>query len=320
MATLAGVFGMTHSPFCYMPPERWNEVRASRALRADVPSDDVETNRAKWQRIQAAFGALRARLAAVAPDALVVFGDDQLECFDFTNFPSFAVYVGDGFTGALSTGAMTRVAGHREIAVALLTGLMQRGFDPAFSMEMPKPDRGIGHAFLRPAESLTDLGVPIVPVFVNCYYAPQPTGLRCYQLGRAVREILAELPGRLRIAVVGSGGLWHTPRAQDAHLDETFDRAVLDCAVRGDARGMAAHFDAYAPPPGDRSQDAGARGQGITGMPAPGGPRGGTRETCNWIAAAAAAPDGARAEVVDYVPVYASPIGAAFAHWPPDGR
>ena len=52
---------------------------------------------------------------------------------------------------------------------------MQRGFDPAFCMDMPKPEHGIGHAILRPAESLTDFDTPIVPVLLNCYYAPQPT-------------------------------------------------------------------------------------------------------------------------------------------------
>jgi hypothetical protein len=44
-----------------------------------------------------------------------------------------------------------------------------------------------------------------------------------------------------------------------------------------------------------------------------GGPQGGTRETCNWIAAAAVC-EGSRNTIVDYVPVYASPVGAAFAY------
>jgi aromatic ring-opening dioxygenase catalytic subunit (LigB family) len=315
MARLEGVFGMAHSPFCYMPPERWNEVRASRTLRADVPLDDLETNREKAGRIRAALATLRARLAAARPDAIVVFGDDQLECFDFGNFPAFAVYAGETFEGALASGARARVPGHPALGAALVTGLMRRGFDPAFSLDMPKPERGIGHAFLRPAESLTDLGTPIVPVFLNCYYAPQPTGERCYLLGRAVREIIDAHPGDLRVAVVGSGGLWHTPRATDAHLDEAFDRAMLGYLAAGDARGMARHFDGYTVPAGDRSQPPGRRGPGVTGMPEPGGPRGGTREVCNWIAAAAVA-EPARATVVDYVPVYASPVGAGFAYWP----
>jgi Catalytic LigB subunit of aromatic ring-opening dioxygenase len=315
MATLAGVFNMSHSPFCYMPAERWNDVRASRSLRADVPLDDATTNRAKAARIGAAFATLKAKLAAAAPDVIIVFGDDQLECFDFRNYPAFAVYAGEKFQGGLAGGGTAGVAGHPTVASALLTGLMRRGFDPAFSLDMPKPDRGIGHAFLRPAESLTDFTIPIVPVFLNCYYAPQPSATRCHQLGAAVREIIDALPGELRIAVVGSGGLWHTPRARGAYLDETFDRAILRFVAAGDARGMARYFDDYRVPADDASQPASSPpGQGATGLPDASGPRGGTRETCNWIAAAAVAA-GAPATVVDYVPIYASPIGAAFTYW-----
>jgi hypothetical protein len=314
MASLVGVFNMSHSPFCYMAPARWNEVRASRSLRAGVPFDDAESNRAKAARIATAFATLKAQVAAAAPDVLVVFGDDQLECFDFRNYPAFAIYAGEKFQGALAGGGSAGVPGHPQLAAALLTGLMRRGFDPAFSLDMPKPDRGIGHAFLRPAESLTDFTMPIVPVFLNCYYAPQPTALRCYQLGVAVREIIAEHPADLRVAIVGSGGLWHTPRAKDAYLDEAFDRAILKAMTAGDARGMARAFDDYTVPAGDASQLIGAPGPGTTGLPDAPGPRGGTRETCNWIAAAAVA-EGGPATLVDYVPIYASPIGAGFAYW-----
>jgi len=314
MARLVGVFNVAHSPTCYRPAEEWNDVRASRTLRADMPMDSLEDNRTKKARVEAAFATLRARLAAARPDVLVIFGDDQLECFDFANFPAFAIYVGDSFEGALASGQRVKVPGHRQLGVALLTGLMQRGFDPAFCMEMPKPERGVGHAFLRPAESLTDLTTPIVPVFVNCYYAPQPTALRCYQLGRAVRETIDAHPSDLRVAVVGSGGLWHTPRAPDAYLDEAFDREILMAMAAGNAREMARVFDDYNVPLGDRSQDVSTRGRGATGLPGPGGPQGGTRETCNWIAAAAVA-DRKPATIVDYIPVYASPIGAGFAYW-----
>ena len=314
MATLVGVFNMSHSPFCYMPAERWNDVRAARSLRADVPLDDVESNRAKAARIGAAFTVLRTRLAAAAPDAIIVFGDDQLECFDFRNYPAFAIYAGEKFHGALADGGAAAVPGHPALASALLTGLMRRGFDPAFSLDMPKPDRGLGHAFLRPAQSLTDFTTPMVPVFLNCYYAPQPSAARCYQLGTAVRDIIDAQPDDLRIAVVGSGGLWHTPRAPDAYLDEAFDGAILRYLTAGDARGTAAYFDAYRVPADDCSQRVGAAGPGTTGLPDASGPRGGTRETCNWIAAAAVA-EGAPSTLVDYVPIYASPIGAAFTSW-----
>src|SRR5437870_3831644 len=103
MAKLVGVFNTAHSPFLYMKPERWNEVRASRSLRGDVPMDDLETKMLKGERIKQNFGTLKAKMEELKPDAVVIFGDDQLECFDFNNFPSFAVYVGDEFEGNLSS-------------------------------------------------------------------------------------------------------------------------------------------------------------------------------------------------------------------------
>jgi hypothetical protein len=203
--------------------------------------------------------------------------------------------------------------GHPDLAVSILTGIMKRGFDPAFCMDMPKPDRGLAGGVIRTAEELTDFTLPVVPVMMNLYFAPQPTGVRCYQFGKAVREVIHEFPGDLRIGVVGSGGLWHTPSAKDAWLNVDFDLKTLDFLKVGDVRGMAEHFDSYQIPEGDASQFVGERGRGSTGMPGFGGPQGGTRETCNWIAAAGTA-DGSRSVVVDYVPVYASPVGGAFTY------
>jgi hypothetical protein len=305
-----------------MPPERWGEVRASRALREDVPLDDAASNAAKAERIQNGFATLRRKLDEAGPDVIVVFGDDQLECFNFNNFPSFAVYVGEEFEGN-TTGNDARMAsdlpprmklkGHPQLGVHLLTGMMRHGFDPAFCMDMPNPERGLGHAFMRPAESLTSFDTPVLPVLLNCYYAPQPPAARCYQLGKAVREIIEDYPDGLRVAVVGSGGLWHTPGAKQAYLDEDFDREMMRLLEAGDIRGMAEHFDSYHIPEGDSSQDISQRAPNATGMPGFGGPQGGTRETCNWITASALA-DGRKHTIVDYVPVYASPIGAGFAY------
>ena len=52
MAQLVGVFQAAHTPFCYRRPEDWNQVRGARALRADVPVDDLESNRRKYARVE----------------------------------------------------------------------------------------------------------------------------------------------------------------------------------------------------------------------------------------------------------------------------
>ncbi len=327
MAKLVGAFTMSHSLFCYLPADRWGSFfNRKPPPRADVQRDSQEENRSKADRIKQGLAELRRKVLEVRPDVLIVFGDDQLECFDFNNFPAFAIYIGPQFSGyslhnfisrstqsGEITGPQQQVRGHPELALGLLTGLMERGFDPAYCMDMPKPNNGVGHAFMRPAESLGAFSLPVVPLFFNCFFAPQPKAMRCYQLGRAVREAIEEYPQDLRVAIVGSGGLWHTPATRESYLDTGFDRQMLERLQAGNARGMAEYFDGYRVPDGDSSQDTSEQGSFSSGLPGPGGPQKGTREICTWIAAASVF-EGRPWTVVDYVPVYAAPIGVGLAY------
>lgn len=331
MAEVVQVMNVAHTPFCYSSLDWWEEQRNRRPIREDMPHESAEVNQQKYQRIQDAFTLLKKKLYDANIDTLVVFGDDQKECFGFENFPTFSVYVGDeyeGYTSKADGNAPRDEHGHaiknektwaklknnKPLAIDILRGLMERGFDPAFSMEMPKPERGLGHAFFRPAESLTNWEIPVVPVLLNCYYAPQPTGERCVNLGAAVRQAIEASDVKGRIAIIGSGGMWHTPSMKGAYIDEKFDNALIDAMVAGKAKEAGRIFDAYEIPEGDTSQAWREPGPQITGMPGFGGPQGGTREDCNHLAAAGAV-DGKKGEKIDYIPVYASPIGAAFSLW-----
>jgi hypothetical protein len=324
MAKLVGTFFHSHGGTTSMPGELWRERRLTRPIREDVPIEDDETNISKANRTHEGFRVLREKIAELETDVLICFSDDQLECFDFNNYPAFAIYVGDEFKKSPRERGEGPVMGrhaepgyafknHRDLAVGLLTGVMKRGFDPAFCMDMPKPDRGLAGGVIRTAEELTDFTMPVVPVMMNLYFAPQPTGMRCYQFGKAVREVIEEFPGDLRVGVVGSGGLWHTPGAKDAWLNVDFDLKTLEYLKVGDVRGMAEHFDSYEIPPDDASQNTSERSRNTTGMPQPGGPALGTRETCAWIAAAGVT-DGYTHTIVDYIDAYASPVGNAFAY------
>ena len=329
MAKLVGTFFHSHGGTTSMPGELWRERRLTRPIRADVPIEDDETNIQKAERTHEGFRVLREKIAELQTDVLIVFSDDQLECFDFNNYPAFSIYVGEEFKKSPRRGggdgeAPRQIGRHAEpgatfkgqpdLAVSLLTGVMQRGFDPSFCMDMPKPDRGLAGGVIRTMEELTDFpNLPAVPVMMNLYFAPQPTGKRCYEFGKAVREVIDEFPGDLRIGVAGSGGLWHTPGAKGAWLNTEFDREILKHLEGGDVRGMAEYFDAYVIPPDDESQDTTSRGRNVTGMPSPGGPALGSRETCAWIAAAGVT-DGRKTTIIDYIDAYASPVGNAFAY------
>lgn len=327
MAQLVGVLNTAHSPFCYLGPEQWEGVRANRPpFRDDVPVEDADSAREKAERVQRGFATLREKLEQLEPDVLVVFGDDQNELFDFNNFPGVAVFVGEGFSGRVPSslsGGMLRpgtpqesrpqlpVKGHPGLAVHILTGLMSHGIDPAFMTDLPKPERGMCHAVMNPLFSLTDLSIPTVPVLLNAYYAPQLKARRCYEVGVTVRELVESYPEELKVVAIGSGGLWHTPGREGSFVDEKFDRIGLDHLASGDIKGWAEHFDTYQVVKGDTSQLN--SGRGTTGLPTSGGPQGGTRETCNWIGASALG-EGRPSVVVDYIPIYASPIGVSFSY------
>jgi hypothetical protein len=325
MSRIVGVLHTSHSPVCYLPAEYWTELRRSRHLRADVPEDSEEAQVEKAGRIAAAFEVLRTVLGEVRPDVLVIFGDDHYECFTFGGFPALAVWAADELVGAASLprrpGDIGRhdaatakpVLGHRALGGAIVAGLLQRGFDPAFCTQVDDPARGLGHAIMRPLLTLTDGSIPVVPILLNCYYAPQVTGRRAYEIGRAVGEAIEEDGSDLRVVVIGSGGLWHTPGAPEAYIDEAFDAALLDALADGKPARMAEIFDAYVPDPADASQAGLPKGMRDSGLQLSPGPQGGSRESCNWIAAAATI-DGRATTRIDYVPVYASPIGVAFAY------
>src|SRR5690348_2565943 len=174
MAKLVGVFHHSHGGTTSLPGELWRKRRLERPIREDMPVEDDATNIEKARRTHEGFRVVREKLAEVKPDVLICFSDDQLECFDFNNYPTFAIYVGSEFrkgprpvTGPqmghhAEPGHVFK--GHPELAVAVLSGVMKRGFDPAFCMDMPKPDRGIAGGIIRTAEEITDWNLPIVPI------------------------------------------------------------------------------------------------------------------------------------------------------------
>jgi hypothetical protein len=179
------------------------------------------------------------------------------------------------------------------------------------------PAHGMGHAFMRPVGKLTEgrFDVPVIPILVNCFYAPQPSAARCVAAARAITAVIDSWPDDISVGVIGSGGLWHTPGAPDAYIDEEFDQEMLTWLRRGDAEAMANYFDQWQPHATRRQlrcYEAFCGGTGMTG-----GIGSGTGEVRNWIMAAAVA--NRPGVVVDYVPVYASPCGMGFAYWDMQG-
>lgn len=284
------------------------EEQLARAGDTLAPLATAERCEAGAVRVGAAVDALRAAIAAARLDAVVIVGDDQDEHLLADNLPPFLVYWGETITNAGIDGladlpplaqhylpGYREPGGSRDYAVAtelarhLIAEAMTHGFDVAASRELPRPDRGMGHAFGFPLRRLLDAPVPIVPVMVNTYNPPtRPTASRCAAFGAMLRAAIDGFPGGERIGVIASGGLSHFV------VLERLDREVLAALEAGDLDALTSVAEATF----------------VSG----------TSEIKNWITVAAMLADFAF-ETVDYVPGYRTPAGTgtglAFGLWRP---
>jgi OH-DDVA oxygenase len=330
MAEIVLGIGTSHGPLLSTPPEQWDlRAQADRQnprhafrgqtynyealVKARTPgyADQIaiETKRARFDRCQVALNALGQRLREVAPDALVIVGNDQREMFNDELTPSITVYRGERIDNIPMTKPETSpglaiaekgncppggatYAGAPELADRVIQTLVDSGFDPAQSSKLPanaiRP--GIPHAFgFFYNRIAANTPAPSVPVILNVHFPPnRPTIDRCLRLGAALRHAIEQWERPARVALVASGGLSHYV------IDEELDRIILSAMETRDE-------DALRRIPEDRFQV-------------------GTAEIKNWIPVIGAMNAcGLRHRLLDYVPCYRSEAGTgnamAFALW-----
>jgi len=187
-------------------------------------------------------------MLAARPDALVVIADDHLNVFSFDAIPAMCVRIGRSvqrmvqddaieFDRALD-GLPERYALHEDLANRILEQGLESGFDFAASWSAP-----LDHAFLSPVSTLCGeaSAPPLVPFWVNCFVAPQPTARRCFAAGRHIAHVVAEAPWR--VAVIATGGLSHFPGLSLARVgtsDVNFDRRLVRLMESGDHEPLCA--------------------------------------------------------------------------------
>ena len=189
-----------------------------------------------------AFGAMRLRLEASEPDALVVIAAEHFANFFMNNMPSYAVGMADYYEGPIEDPGWlgierTRVPGNRDLSERLIKRVMAT-HDVAYAEEW-KLDHGIAVPlhFLTPQYDL-----PLIPVNINCQGPPLTPLSRAWNFGEAIRRAADELPER--IAVIGTGGVSHWPATPDSgRINEPWDREFLERWCRGDRESLLDYDD-----------------------------------------------------------------------------
>ena len=275
-----------------------------------------DVQRERHMRSRAAIGELGRIIRAADIDVLVIVSSDHKEIYGDELLPQFAIYWGETmphepYTAAqlatLPPGlAIAEVAnqperseirrGHAELGLHLIHEVSRAGFDPGAAKILPAgkwENHSIPHGWgfiLQQVLGGHDL-IPIVPVFVNTFWQPNPpAAARCYDFGAALGAAIESFPRDLRVGVVASGGLSHFV------IDEELDRGFLQALIDKDKDFMTALKDDEL--------------------------RSGTSEVRNWVTVGGAlAGTDLTARIVDYQPCYRSEAGTgcamAFMAWQP---
>jgi hypothetical protein len=297
MANLVGCVAMSHAPQLMLDPGNWHllQTRQSENL-PDKPELEKETDELKWTKWRGCVSAidrLRRHVEGLRPDVIIVVGDDQHENLVDDNMPPFTIYMGEEAEASVSLRYLkqprsenrTRYGIDAAMAEALITGLMERGFDPSYSKKT-RYDGGLGHAFARVLKFLVPgADCRVIPIMVNTYYPPAPSARRCLEFGKNLAALIRSYPGEDRVVIAASGGLSHTK------IDEALDAAFLKALQDNDTATMSAMPSSLF--------------------------REGTSEILNWIVTAGAADR--KGQVVDYLPLYRTRTGVGcamgFAYW-----
>ena len=203
------------------------------------------------QKVEAAMveiARMGERFSATKADALIVVADDHLNAFSFTCVPALCVRIGrhvqrmiqdhaEAFDKVLDHMPVTYPL-HEDLANAILEEGVHSGFDLALSWEAP-----VDHAFLSPVNTMHgDRPIPpLVPIWVNCFVAPQPTARRCFAFGQHIARVVA--PSPWNVGIIATGGLSHFPELSLPRVGETdtvFDRKLIHFMETGEHEPIGA--------------------------------------------------------------------------------
>lgn len=216
-------------------------LRAGIVAAAAVPhapqmlSLPASEDAAQVRRVAAAMAEIGTAMRALAPDLVIVIGNDHGDDFILRSVPAFMLHCGARAAGRDGHAGWWAVDG--DAGYAVLRGLQDEGFDPAFTLDAP-----LGTFFTIPIEFMGWSGTtPVLPLFVNSYVPPQPSGARCYAFGQALQRVLVRL-GR-RAVLLASGGLSHYPGTavyKEPGPDLVADREIFARCAAGNLRYLLA--------------------------------------------------------------------------------
>ncbi len=193
--------------------------------------DHGKTQEPYWKPVFEGMEPAKKWIEEVKPDVCIIVYNDHASAFSLESISTFSIGVAPEFKPAdegYGPRKVPDVKGNPELAWHITESLIMDEFDMTIVNEMP-----VDHGLTVPLSVM--YGQPeewpceVIPVCVNVVQYPQPTGNRCYNLGKAIRKAVESYPKDLKIAIFGTGGLSHQLQGERAGLiNEEYDEKWLD--------------------------------------------------------------------------------------------
>jgi protocatechuate 4,5-dioxygenase beta chain len=196
--------------------------------------DQGKTKHPYWAPLFAGYEFSKRWMAANQPDVVFLVYNDHASAFSLDIVPTFAIGCADAFEPAdegWGPRPVPTVQGAPELAAHIAQSVIQSDFDLTIVNKMT-----VDHGLTVPLSLL--FGQPqawpcrVIPFAVNVVLYPPPSGNRCYQLGKAIRQAVDSFDEDLNVQIWGTGGMSHQLQGPRAGLINTpFDQRFLDTIV-----------------------------------------------------------------------------------------
>ncbi|WP_428409025.1 class III extradiol dioxygenase subunit beta [Hyphococcus sp.] len=173
------------------------------------------------------------------PDVVILVYNDHASAFDMNLIPTFAIGCADEFQPAdegWGPRPVPVVKNHADLAWHIAQSCILDEFDMTIINKMDV-DHGLTVPLSLMFGDVKEWPCKVVPLAVNVVTYPPPSGNRCYNLGRAIRDAVESFPEDLKVQIWGTGGMSHQLQGTRAGLiNKEWDTAFLDDLTKNPER------------------------------------------------------------------------------------
>jgi len=199
------------------------------AIGAAFDQDRTQTE--GWAPIFAGYEWVKEFQKRENPDVVILCYNDHASSMMLDVVPTFALGMAEEFDVAdegWGRRPVPQVIGDPVLAAHLAEQLVIDEFDMTL-MNAMDVDHGLTVPLSLMFGKVDEWPVRVIPLAVNVTQFPTPSGERCWQLGRAIRDAVACYPAGLNVQIWGTGGMSHQLQGERAGLiNAEFDNSFID--------------------------------------------------------------------------------------------